>query len=317
MAFLKLAFLGTPDFAVPTLARLIEAGHEIATVYAQPARPRDRGQKVSATPVQSFAERHGLPVRTPKSLKTEEETRVFQDLHLDAAVVAAYGLILPKPILEAPKFGCLNLHPSLLPRWRGAAPIPRALLAGDATTGVTIMLVDEGLDSGPILLQEEIPIRDDDTAGSLEGRLAELGAEWMGKALEGLASGRITPQPQAEADVSYAEKLSPAEGEMDWRLPAVELERRVRAFDPWPGAWCELKGTRIRVRKVEVVGQASAKPPGTVLDDRLTIATGDGAIRILELQRAGRTALATDAFLRGHAIPEGTELPLPQGLPES
>ncbi len=316
MAFFKLAFLGTPDFAVLTLARLIEAGHEIAAVYAQPARPRDRGQKVSATPVQSFAERHGLPVRTPQSLKTEEEARAFQDLHLDATVVAAYGLILPKPILEAPKFGCLNLHPSLLPRWRGAAPIQRALLAGDATTGVTIMLVDEGLDSGPILLQEEIPIRDDDTAGSLEGRLAELGAELMGKALEGLASGRITPKPQAEAGVSYAEKLRPAEGEMDWRLSAAKLERRVRAFDPWPGAWFEFEGTRIGLRKVEVVGQASAKPPGTVLDDRLTIATGDDAIRILELQRAGRAMLATDTFLRGHAIPEGTQLALPKGPAE-
>lgn len=316
MAFFKLAFLGTPDFAVLTLARLIEAGHEIAAVYAQPARPRDRGQKVSATPVQSFAERHGLPVRTPQSLKTEEEARAFQYLHLDATVVAAYGLILPKPILEAPKFGCLNLHPSLLPRWRGVAPIQRALLAGDATTGVTIMLMDEGLDSGPILLQEEIPIRDDDTAGSLEGRLAELGAELMGKALEGLASGRITPKPQAEAGVSYAEKLRPAEGEMDWRLSATKLERRVRAFDPWPGAWFEFEGTRIGLRKVEVVGQASAKPPGTVLDDRLTIATGDDAIRILELQRAGRAMLATDTFLRGHAIPEGTQLALPKGPAE-
>lgn len=313
MAFLKLAFLGTPDFAVPTLVRLTEAGHEIASVYAQPARPRDRGQKVSATPVQNFAERHGLPVRTPQSLKTEEEARAFQDLGLDAAVVVAYGLILPKPILEAPKFGCLNLHPSLLPRWRGAAPIPRALLAGDVTTGVTIMLVDEGLDSGPILLQEEIPIRDDDTAGSLEGRLAELGAELMEKALEGLASGQITPQPQAEEGASYAKKLRPAEGEMDWRLSAAKLERQVRAFDPWPGAWFELKGTRIGLRKAKVMDQATAEPPGTVLDDRLTIATGDGAIRILELQRAGRAVLATDTFLRGHAIPEGTQLALPKG----
>ncbi|MCE2510602.1 MAG: methionyl-tRNA formyltransferase [Alphaproteobacteria bacterium] len=317
MAPLKLAFLGTPDFAVPTLARLIEAGHEIAAVYTRPARPRDRGQKVAATPVQDFAERHGLPVRTPPSLKGEEEIRAFQALRLDAAIVAAYGLLLPKPVLETPAFGCLNLHPSLLPRWRGAAPIPRALLAGDQTTGATIMLVNEGLDSGPVLLQEKVPIQNDDTAGSLEVKLATLGAELMEKALEDLAGGRITPRPQVEKDANYAEKLAPAEGKMDWRLPAAELERRVRAFNPRPGAWFERDGTRIRVWKVEIVALAPAKPPGTVLDDCLTIATGDGAIRLVELQRAGRAVLATDAFLRGHAIPEGTRLPSQEGSTEA
>jgi len=301
MAFLKLAFFGTPDFAVPTLARLTETGHEIVAVYTQPARPRDRGQRVSTTPVQSFAERHDLPLRTPQSLKTGDEARAFRDLHLDAAVIVAYGLILPKPILETPKFGCLNMHPSLLPRWRGAAPIQRAVLEGDATTGITIMLVDEGLDSGPILLQKEIQIHNNDTAGSLEGRLSELGAELMKNALEGLASGQITPQPQADVKASYAKKLSPAQGKVDWRLSAVKLERQVRAFDPWPGSWFELKGTRIGLRKVE-----------TVLDDRLTIATGAGTIRILKLQRAGRAVLKTSTFLRGYAIPQGTQLPLPK-----
>ncbi|MEW5703735.1 MAG: methionyl-tRNA formyltransferase [Pseudomonadota bacterium] len=310
---LTLAFLGTPDFALPTLRQLIAAGHAIAAVYAKPPKPRDRGQKVQASPVQAFAEEHGLPLRMPTSLKGEAEASAFQGLRLDAAVVVAYGLLLPKAFLEAPRLGCLNLHPSLLPRWRGAAPIPRAILAGDAMTGVTIMRLDEGLDSGPILLQAETPIHAAETAAGLETRLAALGADCMLETLEGLSRGALQARPQPTAGVTYAEKLNRAEGELDWRRTAAALHRRVRAFDPWPGAWFLLGGERVKVLAAEAREAPAAKPPGTVLDDRLTVACGEGAIRILTLQRAGRAPLAGEAFLRGHPIPAGTRLAVPAG----
>ncbi len=312
MASLRIAFLGTPEFAIPTLAELIAAGHEIAAVYSQPARPRGRGQKVRPSPVQRFAEAQGLSVRTPQSLKSEEEERAFEGLRLDVAVVAAYGLLLPKAILDAPGLGCINLHPSLLPRWRGAAPIPRALLAGDGKTGVTIMQMDEGLDSGPLLLQEETPILAGDTGESLAARLAELGAKMMCEALAARAAGEITPTPQPETGVTYAEKLRRDEGALDWRLENVELERRIRAFDPKPGAWFLYKGETLRVRKAALVRPTSQAAPGTLLDDQLTVACGKGALRILELQRPGRAALKAAAFLRGHPMPAGTVLALPE-----
>lgn len=318
MTGLKLAFLGTPEFAIPTLAALLAAGHRIAVVYCQPARRRGRGQKVHPSPVQRFAEEQNLPVHTPPSLKTEEEICAFSDLHLDVAIVAAYGLLLPKAVLEAPRLGCINLHPSLLPRWRGAAPVQRALLAGDAKTGATIMQMGEGLDNGPILLQEETPILAEDTGASLEARLARQGAALMVQAVAALLAGDITPQPQSETGVTYAQKLRREEGALDWRLASNELERRVRAFHPKPGAWFKHKGETINVQKIVPVEQAGSTAPGTLLDDRLTIACGDGAIRILKLQRPGRAALTADAFLRGHAMAAGTVLALPEaGLPEA
>jgi len=312
MTPLKIAFLGTPEFAIPTLAELVKAGHRMAAIYARPPRARGRGQKIQPSPVQRFAEERGLPVRTPKSLKTEEEARVFADLDLDVAVVAAYGLLLPQAILEAPRLGCINLHPSLLPRWRGAAPIQRALLAGDATTGVTIMQMGIGLDDGPILLQEDAEILAKDTGGNLEARLAQHGAALMRKALNALAAGEITPRPQPDAGVTYAEKLHRDEAALDWRLASDVLERRVRAFDPKPGAWFPHKGEAIKVRSVTFGEPHAHGTPGTLLDDQLTIACGKGTLRILELQRPGRAVLTAAEFLRGNAMPAGMVLACPE-----
>ena len=310
MTRLRLAFMGTPDFAVPSLAALIEAGHEIAAVYSQPPRPAGRGHREMPSPVQQKAIAHGLPVRTPARLDAAAQAD-FAALGLDAAVVAAYGLILPKPVLAAPRLGCLNIHASLLPRWRGAAPIQRAILAGDAETGVTIMQMEEGLDTGAMLLAEAVPIGSQDTAQSVHDRLAALGARLILPALDGLAAGTLVPRPQPAEGVTYAKKLRREEGALDWRRPAVELERAVRAFDPWPGAWFEHQGERIKVLAAELAPTLSGAAPGIVLDDRLTIACGAGALRPLMLQRGGRAPQPADAFLRGHAIAAGTLLPCP------
>lgn len=317
MTPLKIAFLGTPEFAIPTLAELVKAGHRMAAIYAQPPRPRGRGQKTKPSPVQRFAEEHGLAVRTPPSLKTAEEARAFAGLDLDVAVVAAYGLLLPQAILEAPRLGCINLHPSLLPRWRGAAPIQRALLAGDAKTGVTIMQMGIGLDDGPVLLQEAAPILAEDTGGSLEARLAQHGAALMRKALDALAAGEIAPRPQPDAGVTYAEKLHRDEAALDWRLASDVLERRVRAFDPKPGAWFPHKGDAIKVRSVTFSEGDAHEAPGTLLDDQLTIACGKGTLRILTLQRPGRAVLTAAEFLRGNAMPTGTVLACPETKTDS
>ncbi len=310
MAALRLVFLGSPDFAVPTLAALLDAGHSVACVYTQPPRPAGRGQRERPVPAQAFAADHGLDVRTPRSLRDPEAQAAFAALDADAAVVAAYGLILPRPILEAPRLGCFNVHASLLPRWRGAAPIQRAILAGDSETGVTIMAMEAGLDTGPMLLQRRCPITPTTTAGSLHDRLAAIGATAMVEALESLAAGTPEPVPQPVEGVTYAAKIDKTEARLDWRQPAEALERAVRAFDPWPGAWFAYAGDRIRVLAAEVVGVPSgALPaPGLVVDEHLTIACGSGALRPTRVQRSGRAPMDTEALLRGLAVPPGTRL---------
>lgn len=300
--------MGTPDFAVPSLRALIAAGHDIAAVYCQPPRPAGRGHRTHPSPVQMAAEAAGIAVRMPARLDANEAAH-FAALKLDAAVVAAYGLILPKPILSAPHLGCLNVHASLLPRWRGAAPIHRAILAGDTATGVTVMQMDEGLDTGPMLLTEAIPIGQTTTVSDLHDRLAALGARLIVEALDGAAKGRLTATPQPGDGVVYAKKLRREEGGLDWRRPAPELERAVRAFDPWPGAWFEHKGERIKILASELAPSLTGEVPGTVLDGRLAIACGTGALRPLLLQRAGRAPQDVDAFLRGFSIAAGTVLP--------
>jgi methionyl-tRNA formyltransferase len=307
---LNLVFMGTPEFAATILEALIAAGHRIRAVYTQPPRPAGRGHRLQPSPVQGVAEQRALPVRTPASLRSAEVQAEFAALATDAAVVAAYGLILPVPVLQAPRLGCLNVHASLLPRWRGAAPIQRAILAGDAETGITITQMDQGLDTGPMLLRERIPIGPQMTAGDLTERLAALGGRLTLEALDGLARGGLAAQPQPKEGVAYAAKLRREEAWLDWRMPAAVLERQVRAFDPWPGAYFLGRGERIRVLRGEIAS-ATAAAPGTVVDDNLTIACGEGAFRPLILQRAGRGALDAAAFLRGFALPPGTVLPCP------
>jgi len=308
MAALRLVFMGTPDIAVPALEALIAAGHEIACVYCQPPRPAGRGQQARPSPVQKAAEALGIPVRCPPSLKGEDERRAFAALEADAAVVVAYGLILPKPVLDAPRLGCFNAHMSLLPRWRGAAPIQRAIMAGDAETGVSVMRMDEGLDTGPVVLAASLPIAPDDTAGTLHDRLAALGARLIVEALDGVAAGRLAPVPQPADGATYARKLDRAEGRLDWTEPAEELARRVRALNPWPGTWFERGGARIRVLSAEARAASADAAPGTVLDDVPTVACGRGALALTRLQRAGRAPMDADDFLRGYALPRGTVL---------
>ncbi len=302
---LRLAFLGSPDFAVPALRALHGAGHEIAAVYCQPPRPAGRGRHETRCPVHRLAEEHGLPVRTPARLRREAaEHAHFASLDLDAAVVVAYGLILPLPMLEAPRRGCLNIHASLLPRWRGAAPIHAAILAGDAETGVTIMRMDEGLDTGPILLARAVPIGPRATNPELHDALAGLGAAM---ALEALAADPPA-RPQPDGGATFAPKLSKADGKLDWMRDAALLDRQVRAFEPWPGTYFEHEGTAIRVLEAEPVVVESKAAPGTVLDGRPAVACGGGALRLLRLQRPGRAPMAAEEFLRGYALPPGTVL---------
>ncbi|WP_430435924.1 methionyl-tRNA formyltransferase [Oceanibaculum nanhaiense] len=311
MASLRLAFMGTPDFSVPALQALIAAGHEIAAVYSQPPRPAGRGQKLTPSPVQAFAEAQGLEVRTPKSLRNAEAQAAFAALGLDCAVVVAYGLILPKPILEAPRLGCVNIHASLLPRWRGAAPIQRAIQAGDVESGVTIMQMDEGLDTGPMLLRDSVPITPDTTGQSLHDALSALGGRMIVEALNGLAEGTLQAVAQPEAGVTYAAKLTKEEALLDWTRPAAELERQIRAFDPWPGSFFLHQGERLKVLKAELAegkGAPGALLPGTLLDDALAVACGEGALRLLRVQRPGKAAMEAEALLRGYSLPKGTIL---------
>jgi methionyl-tRNA formyltransferase len=303
---MDIVFMGTPDFAVPALEALIAAEHRVLAVYTQPPRPAGRGQRPQPSPVQRLAERHDLAVRAPRTLRDPAAQAEFAALRADVAVVAAYGLILPKPVLDAPLRGCVNVHASLLPRWRGAAPIQRAIEAGDAETGITIMVMDEGLDTGPMLLKESVPIGPAATAGALHDTLAALGASLIVPALAGLADGSLVPVPQPAAGVTYAKKVEKREARLDWSAPAALLERRARAFNPWPGAWFEHAGERIRVLRSEVV--AGEGEPGTVLDARLTVACGEAALRLLEVQRAGKAPMAADALLRGFPVPAGTRL---------
>lgn len=301
--------MGTPDFAVPTLAALFDSGHDIAAVYTQPPRAAGRGMGLRKSPVQIFAEAASMEVRTPERLKSVEEQKRFRALGADVAIVVAYGLILPKPILDAPNHGCLNLHPSLLPDWRGAAPINRAIMAGDTETGVSIMRMDEGLDTGPVCLVERMPIRRDETAGELRDRLATLGARLMIEALDALEQGKLNCQKQPEQG-SYAEKITPAEARLNFRAPAHQLHDRIRGLSPHPGAWCEIelkgKPERIKILRATLVEHSGA--PGAALDDELTVACGKGAIRFTEVQRAGKRPMTAEEFLRGVKVPKGTVL---------
>ncbi|MEO5335603.1 MAG: methionyl-tRNA formyltransferase [Magnetospirillum sp. WYHS-4] len=301
---MRLAFMGSPDFSVPILESLLAAGHHVACVYSQPPKPAGRGHKERPCPVHAFAAGRGLPVRTPRSLKDAEAQAAFAALGVDLAVVAAYGLILPKKVLEAPRLGCLNVHASLLPRWRGAAPIQRAILAGDRETGITIMRMDEGLDTGAMLIRETVPIAADTTASGLHDTLAALGARLIVEALAHLPE--LEPVPQPTEGVTYAKKLDKDEGRIDWTLPAVEIERRVRALNPWPGVWCEDEGVRLKI--LSVTPTQGSGEPGRVLDSHLAIACGTGALRIVRLQKEGKSALDAETFLRGSPLPVGRRL---------
>jgi methionyl-tRNA formyltransferase len=300
---MRIVFMGTPDFAVPTLTALIAAGHDVVAVYSQPPRPAGRGKALQASPVQRAAQAAGIAVLTPVSLKGAAEQAEFAAHRADVAVVAAYGLILPAPILAAPMHGCLNVHGSILPRWRGAAPVQRAILAGDRETGVTIMQMERGLDTGPMLLTVRTPV-DGKTTGELTTELAELGARAMVAVLADLSAHPPVAQP--DEGVTYAAKIDKAESRLDFALSAIDLERRVRAFAPAPGAFIELDGERFRVLAAQVVEAAGA--PGMVLDDRLTIACGVGALRPTIVQRAGRPAMDSAALLRGRPIAAGTQV---------
>jgi methionyl-tRNA formyltransferase len=305
---MRIAFMGTPPFAVPTLAALHAAGHEIAAVYTQPPRPAQRGKKVQQSAVHLWAEAHGLPVRTPKSLKSAEEQAAFAALDLDVAVVAAYGLILPQAVLDAPREGCLNVHGSILPRWRGAAPVQRAILAGDAETGVTIMQMDAGLDTGAMRLVEATPIAGK-SAGELTDELAEMGARMMVAVLSDLSA--FAPVSQPETGVTYAAKIDKTEARLDFLTSAVQVERQIRAFNPMPGAFFELDGERYKILAAEVVHPAdtvAGATPGVTLDDALTIACNPGAIRATRVQRAGKPAMDAAELLRGRAIAKGMRL---------
>lgn len=295
--------MGTPDFAVPALGALHHAAHEIVCVYTQPPRPAGRGKQLQPSPVQREAERLGIEVRTPRSLKGADEQAAFAALEADVAVVAAYGLILPQAVLDAPRNGCLNIHASILPRWRGAAPIHHAVMAGDAVTGITIMQMEAGLDTGPMLATVRTPIGNK-TTGELTGELAELGAQLMVGTLRELANHR--PVAQDDSQATYAAKIDKAESRIDWTRPAAELVRHVHGLAPFPGAWCEMAGERIKLLRAEACEGMGG--PGTVLDERLAIACGEGALRPLRLQRAGKPAMDLDDFLRGFAVAAGTIL---------
>jgi len=303
---MKLVFMGTPDFAVAILDSLLAVGHEVVAVYSQPPRPAGRGHKEQPSPVHAFAAARGLPVRTPLSLRDPAEQAAFAALGAEGAVVAAYGLILPQAVLDAPRHGCFNVHASLLPRWRGAAPIQRAILAGDRESGVTIMQMEAGLDTGPILLRQSLPLPPDTTASWLHDRLAELGAGLIVEALEKLVTGTLVAEAQTEEGVLYAAKLRRDEGKIDWSLPASQIERQVRALTPWPGVWFETGGVRVKVLHAAL--ESGQGEPGRVLDDRLLVACGQGALRLLQVQRPGKAAMAAADMLRGHPLPAGSRL---------
>ncbi|MFN7055636.1 methionyl-tRNA formyltransferase [Hyphomonas sp.] len=308
---LRIAFMGSPGIALGALEALIAAGHEIACVYSQPPRPAGRGQKLTPTPVHAFAEARGLEVRTPKSLKGADAQEAFAALNLDAAVVVAYGLILPQAVLDAPRMGCLNMHASILPRWRGAAPIQRAIMAGDTETGIDAMMMEAGLDTGPVIASVRTPITPADTAGSLHDRLAALAAELAPRALAGLADGSLVPHPQAEEGVTYAHKITAADLRIDWTRPAAEIDCQIRGLSPAPGAWCEADlgqgPVRLKILFSELTDLWNpAAPPGALIDDRLAVACGDGrAVRLLKLQKPGGKPLEAREFLAGSPLAAG------------
>jgi methionyl-tRNA formyltransferase len=307
---MRIVFMGTPDFAVPALRALLEAGHECAAVYTQPPRAAGRGMALRRSPIHEAAEQRGLTVLTPESLKRAGEQERFRGFGADAAVVVAYGLILPRPIREATRHGAFNIHASLLPHWRGAAPINRAIMAGDAETGVSIMRITEGLDAGPVCLESRVPIGRDETAGELHDRLAVEGAALMVDALAQLEAGSLDCRAQAEDGVTYAAKLEPDETRIDWNQTASKVHDMIRGLSPFPGAWfeAELNGRKERVRALRSTLVEISGAPGVLLDDHLTVACGEGAVRLVEVQRAGKRPMAADAFLRGAALRAGAML---------
>lgn len=309
---LRLVFMGTPDFSVPALAELIGAGHDIAAVYSQPPRPAGRrGLEAQPGPVHRYAEAAGIEVRTPVSLKGESEQMAFAALDADAAVVVAYGLLLPPAILSAPRLGCFNIHASALPRWRGAAPIQRAIMAGDAATAVMIMKMDEGLDTGPVCLGEQVMIGTDETAGQLHDRLSHLGASLIHRAMSALERGQLDTTGQPEAGVTYAAKINKAEARIDFSQSTDSVHNKVRGLSPFPGAWFEIAIDGKPPERIKVLRTAKCEasgPPGRVLDDALTVACGMGSVRLVELQRAGKRPMSADEFQRGFRIESGTVL---------
>ncbi len=300
--------MGTPDFARPSLEALIEAGHEVVAVYTQPSRPAGRGKKPRPSPVHKAAEAHDIPVYTPASLKGEEEQGKFRALDLDAAIVVAYGLILPKAILDAPRLGCLNVHASLLPRWRGAAPIQRAILAGDNETGVAIMKMDQGLDTGPVLATETTSITGDDTAGTLHDRLAGMGAALLAPTLAAYAAGELHPRPQHEDGVIYAAKIDKTEARIDWSRSAGDIDRQIKAMAPFPGAWCSYNGVRLKLLDAEVADGKAGAVPGTIIAEPLTVQCDTRALALVTIQREGKAPMHTGELLRGFPIPVGARL---------
>ncbi|MBK1634971.1 methionyl-tRNA formyltransferase [Rhodovulum adriaticum] len=296
---MRVVFMGTPDFSVPVLDALVDAGHDIACVYCQPPRPAGRGKKDRPTPVHARAATLGLPVRHPLSLKGAEEQAAFAALNADVAVVVAYGLILPQPVLDAPTHGCLNIHASLLPRWRGAAPIHRAIMAGDAETGICIMQMEAGLDTGPVLLREATQIGAEETTGELHDCLSAMGARLIVQALDQLPD--LTPETQPEDGVTYAAKIDKAEARVDWTRPAEAVARHINGLSPFPGAWCDVAGERLKLLQARAVPGTGT--PGQVLDG-LTVACGGGAVQVLQAQRQGKRAMAADDILRGLDLPD-------------
>jgi methionyl-tRNA formyltransferase len=307
---MRIAFLGTPEFSVACLAELVAAGHEIACVYSQPPAPRGRGQDLKPSPVHAFADSLGLPVRTPVSMKTAEEIEAFRALDLDAAVVVAFGQILVRDVLEAPRLGCFNLHASLLPRWRGAAPIQRAIMAGDAVTGVQVMRMSEGLDEGPVLMGEQVRIDALETAGTLHDKLAAVGSRILPVALAAIERGGARETPQSEDGVTYARKIKAAEARIDWTRPAAEVDRHIRGLSPFPGGWFEAPSDKgpVRVKALLSRVEDGEGAPGAALDDTLLIACGEGAVRLLKAQREGKGAQEAEVFLRGFPLAAGTAL---------
>jgi methionyl-tRNA formyltransferase len=307
---LRLIFMGTPDFAVPTLLELVAHGHEIAAVYTRVAKPAGRGMKLQPTPVEREARRLGIPVLTPSTLKTPEAQAEFRAHDAEAAVVVAYGMILPQAILDTPKLGCFNLHASLLPRWRGAAPINRAIMAGDSETGVMVMKMDAGLDTGDVAMAERLAVTDAMTAADLHDALAPLGADLMVRAMGALERGKLQLTRQSDQGVTYAAKIEKTEARIDWNKPAREVLRHIHGLSPFPGAWCELaidgEPARVKILRCEVAKGSGA--PGELLDDRLAVGCKEGAIRILELQRAGKGVMKAEEFLRGTALKAGARM---------
>ena len=305
---MRIAFMGTPQYSAPVLSELVAAGHDIAAVYTKAPQPRGRGQKLNPSPVHQLADEFGFSVFTPDNFKAEETLQSFEALDLDVAIVVAYGLILPQRILDAPRHGCLNLHASLLPRWRGAAPIQRAIMAGDDVTGVQVMQMEAGLDTGPVLLSEMVAIAPDDTSGSLHDKLSFVGAQLAPRALAALGRGALVPTPQPEEGVSYAHKISSAEAQIDWARPARDIDCHIRGLSPFPGAWFETQDTRIKV--LNAAPSDGAGMPGEVLqaDSRLIVACGEGAIELTQLQRAGKRAQHVQDFLRGFSLAPGVKI---------